>query len=196
MLRSCIQDIHNQSYKNIHHAINIAVDSEKEDYSCLYDDINSNVTVVYNWNSHQQINHFNAIEAVDYKQFDIFIKVDDDDIYKSNYVKNIVECFNDIDIVSSYISTQLNGYKIFKDVYDDLGANPEGSDYGMPMTLAFNKKALEIAKSVTNLDEYEDKLWRDAWTEAGLVHKLVKNDDEVIWYIHGANISTSKFLIE
>lgn len=203
MLRSCIQDIQNQSYPNIHHAINIAYNME-QDYSCMYDDIGCpcSIHIVYNLNSHQQINHINAIKAVDYesflsyKDFDLFIKIDDDDIYKKEYVRTIVEYFNthEVDIVSSKISTQLNGHNIHKEVYEDLGANPEGTNYAMPMTFAFNRKALDIILPIDRYDNYEDKLWRDDWTKAELIHEVIENDNNVIWYIHGANISTSSFL--
>lgn len=159
MLRSCIQDIHNQTYSNIFHSINIAYDI-KDDYSYLYNDIDKNLKVVYNKNSHQQINHINAIEAVQYKEFDLFIKIDDDDIYKKDYVKNIVDYFNthEVDIVSSKIHIMLNGHTLYEGLFDNLGANPEGSNYCMPMTFAFNRKALDIIMPINDLTSYEDKL--------------------------------------
>jgi len=196
MLRSCIQDINNQTYPNIHHAVNVAFDVKKQDYTSVIEDINSNLTVIYNKNAHQQINHMNAIKAVDYTDFDLFIKIDDDDIYKSDYVENVVQCFNKTkaDVSSSFINEQLNGHTIYRGSYDNLGNKPEHLDFHMPMTLAFNRKALELIIDLTDLYHYEDMMWRDEWTKAGLIHATALNQKSVIWYIHGANISTASFL--
>ena len=86
----------------------------------LYGDIDD--LLIFNYNTHQHINHLNAIKSVDYTKFDIFIKIDDDDIYKTDYVNNIVKRFKegDVDMVSSFVSTQLNGVKILKGNFDNL----------------------------------------------------------------------------
>jgi hypothetical protein len=88
MLRGTIADIKNQSYKNLFHSINIAFDpGDNTDYSILYDDL-ENVKIVYNENKHQHFNHINSIISVDFNNYDLFVKIDDDDIYKKEYVKS------------------------------------------------------------------------------------------------------------
>jgi len=195
MLRSCIQDIANQTY-SVHHVVNVAFDTEKQDYTSIIEDIGSNLTVVYNKNVHQQVNHMNAIKAVNYKDYDLFVKIDDDDIYKSDYVENIVQCFEETkaDVTSSFIADQLNGHTIYRGRYDNLGNKPEHTNFHMPMTFAFNRKALDLIIGLTDFYHYEDMMWRDEWTKAGLIHSTALNHESVIWYIHGKNISTANFL--
>lgn len=197
MLRSCIQDIANQTFKNAFHIINIAFDTEKIDYNCLLNDFDHQFGIVYNKNANQQINYINAIKSVpNYQDFDLFVKIDDDDIYKSNYIQTIVNYFdsNTVDIASTFISNQLNGHTIYRGHYDNLGNKPEHPDFHMPMTFAFNGMALDLITDITDFYHWEDMIWRDKWTEAGLIHGTVPNDENVIWYIHGKNISTFSFL--
>jgi hypothetical protein len=135
----------------------------------------------------------------DYQSYDLFIKMDDDDIYKSKYVENIVKVFEEnpeVDTVSTKIKWQLNGYDLYKGPYDNLGGNPNDSTYHMPNTFAFNKKALDCIISLTEKDVcgHDDMMWRVAWENAKLKHKAVKNDDDVIWNIHGKNTSVGGWL--
>jgi hypothetical protein len=65
----------------------------------------------------------------------------------------------------------------------------------MPMTLAFNKKALDLVMPIDNPPHNnDDMLWRRTWEAAGLIHKSVDNADQIIWHIHGKNASTANFL--
>jgi hypothetical protein len=149
-------DMKNQ-YKpdfEIYHSVNIVGDSIEylRNYDYLFDDlIDNNLIINFNKNSNQHENYIKAIiggiKTVKYEHFDVFIKIDDDDLYKRNYIRTIVDEFdldNTIDIVSSNINTQLNGCHIYRSIYTNLGANPPNYDFSMPMTFAFNKKALYL----------------------------------------------------
>jgi hypothetical protein len=142
-----------------------------------------------------------AIKAVeDYEDYDVFIKMDDDDVYKVDYVKNIVTFFEahpNVDIVSSEIAFQLNGTEVYLANAKSLGGNTD-VEYKMPMTFAFNKKALD---AIINLEQkdmfgFDDMIWRIIWKAYGLKHATIDNAEEVIWHIHGSNVSTSSFLKE
>lgn len=223
MTRQCILSSINQTYKNFTHSINITIDedSETKDYSLMFDDILKNdnrIIINHNANAHTHINNLTAITSVKkYFEYDLFIKMDNDDIYKSNYVKNIVDFFNnnnDIDIVSTKITTQLNGYDLYTVNYENLGdcADIEGDKYYMPMTYAFNRKALKIIVDLKpedvpkmylvdfniNLQKYnniyDDFIWRSIWKKIGLKHKQVNNNDEIIWNIHGNNLTVSDWI--
>ena len=66
------------------------------------------------------------------------------------------------------------------------------------MTYAFNKKALD---AIINLQEkdmfgFDDMVWRMIWKAYGLKHAVVSNAEEIIWHIHGNNVSTASFLKE
>lgn len=200
-LRGTILDILNQSYDNIVHSINLTSDKNKKNYldEIIFDDLVSDrVKIIYSKNLHQHYNHINAILGVEnYEDFDIFIKIDDDDIYKKNYVLNIVDFFNnnDVDMVSSKLKYQLNGDLIFVGDYHNLGANPKNCDFKMPFTFAFNKKSLELIKNLNYIYGFEDNMWRDSWCDKVKIMEI-DNTENVIWNIHGKNTSTSDFLIK
>ena len=215
MMRHCILNAMNQSYREFVHSVNITLDDDLKtrDLSVLFDDLlNPNLIVNHSsnqkgWNQNSSkcgLTHFNNMNAIrfvpNYKDYDIFVKMDDDDIYKKNYIENIVNQFvkyPDTDIVSSKISTQLNGYDLYKGSYDNLGGNPNKSTYHMPMTFAFNKRALEHCMSLTwnDVNGYDDMMWRTIWEIKGLKHVGINNDDQIIWHIHGKNTSTENFYI-
>lgn len=197
MLRSCIQDCQAQSYQDILHVINLTSDSNNQ-LPVIDDLIDEKTKVVRYANSHSHINNMNAIKWIpDCLNYDLFVKFDDDDIHKKDYVKNIVDHFikhPECDIVSTLISNQLNGTTVYPGTYDNLGGNPEGSNYHMPMSFAFNKKALLSIINLTDLYHHDDFIWRQKWQKDGLIHQTVDNQEQIIWYIHGKNISTANFL--
>lgn len=199
MLRQCVLSVKNQSVKDITHAINITSENPLDALTLINDLVTDDVIITKN--SHTHFNNMAAIKAVDdYEDYDVFIKMDDDDIYKADYVKNIVTFFEthpDIDIVSSEIQFQLNGTDVYLANAKDLGGNAD-VEYRMPMTYAFNKKALD---AIINLEEkdmfgFDDMIWRIIWKAYGLKHAVVDNAEEIIWHIHGKNVSTASFLKE
>lgn len=203
MLRGCVQDIATQSYENIFHSINITLDQRElnrhGDFKILIDDLKTDKnSFIFSLNQHQQVNHMKAIMSVkDYETYDIFVKIDDDDIYKKDYIKTIVDYFdnNEVDVLSSRMKYQLNGSLMRRGVYHNLGANPEGCDFKIPATFAFNLKALNLIKDIKSIYGFEDNMWRDMWCNNCKIAE-VDNTENIIWYIHGKNTSTSEFLIK
>jgi len=200
MLRQCVLSVKYQSIKEeVTHSVNIT--SEHPANSLLLIDDIAVSSVIVTKNSYTHFNNMAAIKAVDdYESYDLFIKMDDDDVYKKDYVQNIVTFFEnnpDVDIVSSEIKFQLNGTDVYIANAKDLGGNTD-VDYRMPMTYAFNKKALD---TIINLEEkdlfgYDDMTWRIIWKAYGLKHAAVDNAEKIIWHIHGKNVSTASFLKE
>jgi hypothetical protein len=201
MLRGCIFDIYNQNYDNIHHSINITYNEESDIkiISKLIDDINNeNISISFHKNKHQHFNYINSILQVNYNDYDIFVKIDDDDIFKRDYVKVIVDFFSknkDVDVISSKIKYQLNGSLFKEGDYNNLGGNPLNCDFKMPQTFAFNKKALNYILNLEKIYGFEDHMWRDVWCDNCNIYEI-DNTDNIIWNIHGQNISVSNFLIK
>lgn len=210
MLRYTLLDVLNQTHTDFTLALSLKIDDFQEVHnSVLIDDI-KDPRVVYT----EQINHkvcfthYNAMDTIksvpNYQDYDLFIKMDDDDIYKKDYVKNIVDFFKnnpDIDIASSKVGTQLNGFTVIKNKngYETLGRIAKEDSSNMPMTFAFNKKALDQIINLTREEigqDWEDMSWRRAWIKAGLVHKEINNIDQTIWNVHGKNTTTSNLLIQ
>lgn len=203
MLRQCMLGIKNQSYKNLVHSVNCV--GSKETLYPLVDDLLTDKVIFEDLNKNDLIhyNHLRAIRNVpNYKDYDVFVKVDDDDFYKKDYVKNIVKTFTknpEVDVVSTKIIYQLNGNKLIGNImlHDNLGGNPGGTDYCMPMTFAFNRRALDVLESITSIEvshNNDDLAWRYKWADAKIVHQEVDNCEEVIWHVHGKNTSTGSFL--
>ena len=66
----------------------------------------------------------------------------------------------------------------------------------MPTTFAFNLKALEMIQQISTHKIYgfEDNMWRDVWCNTCKVGEI-DNSENIIWHIHGKNVSTADFLI-
>lgn len=199
-LRTCILGVMNQSYEDYIHSVNITLDNtiKTKDYYEMFMDIsNLKLIINYNQNNHTHINALTAIKAVpDYMDYDIFVKMDDDDIYKQHYVKTIVECFENTgcDTCSSMIHVQLNGVNLNFGSYNNLGNSPQTEMYKMPMTYSFNRKALDVIINEKPSRTFDDMMWRDLWANAGLKHEIANNSGNVIWHVHGANVSVGNFL--
>jgi len=209
MLRPTILNTLNQSYPDFTYAIGLKLDNIHDNFNhkLLIDDI-VDARIVYSEgiNNKHCLSHFNNMNTIktveNYEGYDVFIKMDDDDIYKKDYVKNIVEFFEankDVDIVSSKIRAQLNNYTTTVHIaegFEGLGKVYETDDYKMPMTYAFNNKALKAIIDLT-IEEaegcFDDMIWRLKWRENNLKHAEVDNKDNIIWNIHGGNASTGNF---
>ena len=197
MLRQCVLSVKNQNVEDLTHSVNITSESPLAALT-LIDDLNDIVISITD-NNHTHFNNMTAIKAVDdYQDYDLFIKMDDDDVYKADYVKNIITFFeknSDVDVVSSEIKFQLNGTEVYLVNAKDLGGNID-VEYKMPMTYAFNKKALNAIINLEKKDMFgfDDMMWRLHWKAHGLKHASVDNSEDIIWHIHGKNVSTSSFL--
>ena len=197
MLRQCILSVKNQNVEDLTHSVNITSESPLAALT-LVDDLNDIIISITD-NNHTHFNNMTAIKAVDdYQDYDLFIKMDDDDVYKADYVKNIITFFeknSDVDVVSSEIKFQLNGTEVYLVNAKDLGGNID-VEYKMPMTYAFNKKALNAIINLEKKDMFgfDDMMWRLHWKAHGLKHASVDNSQEVVWHIHGKNVSTASFL--
>jgi hypothetical protein len=210
MLRYTLLDVLNQTHKDFTFALSLKIDDFQQVFNnVLIDDI-KDPRVVYT----EQINHkvcfthYNAMDTIksvpNYQDYDLFIKMDDDDIYKKDYIKNLVDFFKsnpDADIASSKVGTQLNGFTVIKNKngYTTLGRISKEDNSHMPMTFAFTKKALDQIINLTRKElgnDWEDVAWRKAWMKAGLIHKEIDNADQTIWNVHGKNTTTNNYLIK
>ncbi len=208
MLRYSLLDILNQSHTDFTYALSLKTDSEVNQWNkLLIDDIvDSRVVFSILQNNRTSVTHNNAIDTIKsvtgYSDYDLFIKKDDDDIFKKDYVKTVVEFFEanpDVDFTSSMIYHQLNGNRIFSNPngFSTLGRLFEEDLTEMPMTFAFNKRAFDLIANLPGdkiTGEYDDMIWRKVWYENKLIHKPIDNRTNIIWNIHGGNISTASFL--
>jgi cellulose synthase/poly-beta-1,6-N-acetylglucosamine synthase-like glycosyltransferase len=197
MLRQCILNIKNQSYTNFIHSISIMYDDESEvlNYQFLFDDIlDDRFIIQYKKNASTHTNSMSTVLQIP-QPYDIYIKIDDDDIYKKDYIKTIVEYFekNSCDILTSKISYLLNNYFLSRGVYKSLGGHFPNNNFLMPQTFAFSHKAFHILRNIKDDHNFEDLQWRNAWSIHGLKDDNVDNSQNIIWHIHGKNISVGNW---
>ncbi|WP_242221213.1 glycosyltransferase [Bacillus cereus group sp. BfR-BA-01380] len=195
MLRQCILNAKNQSYTNFTHSISIMYDDESEiaNYEILFDDIlDDRFIIQYNKNSSTHTNTMTTLSQCPVP-YDIYIKIDDDDIYKKDYVKTIIEYFetHKCDVLSSQVGYQLNNYFLSKGNYGSLGGHFPNNNFLMPATFAFSHKAYQVLLKIQDNNGYEDLQWRTAWSTCGLKDHNVDNSSNIIWHIHGKNISVA-----
>lgn len=213
MLRQCIHNAKNQTYKNFIHSIAIQGDKDT-DYKGMYDDIIDSRWVInyyqkpdLHWPRSIHENHKNALKQISYslyKDIDYVVKFDDDDIQKSIYLQeidNLIEENPDYNVFSFKLKNLLNNYHLETGDYRNLGGVPE--EYGMPMTLVFDKKALNSLlilneeKEDTLWAKYngaDDTIWANYWKDIGLKIKPCTATDNLIWHIHGNNVSTGEWV--
>jgi hypothetical protein len=208
-LYNCINNILNcQSYKNIQYVVGICLDNDSDKilYQKLLEDFikDPRLNVFYHPNLTQHDNYLYPIKSIDHNKYNLFIKIDDDDIYKSQYLDATIKSYSayQTDIISVTTKHQIDQRSIIQGSFDSVGGvwKPDvESDikFGMPFSYAFNNKALDIILKLTQeemnaIHPFEDPCWRTAWRKHGLKSYVVSNMDNAIYHLHNSNISSSQ----
>lgn len=205
-LYNTINNVLNQKYTNIVYSIGICVDNaqEKEQYKYLLNDFikDKRLKIFFHTNSDQHENYLYPIKSIEHANYNLFIKIDDDDIYKQSYISDVVAAYEtyNCDIVSSTTHCQINNDEIEKGEFKSIGEwQPDlKSDikFGMPCTYAFNNKALSILLNISkkewqSIHPFEDPCWRTKWREGNLKSYVINKSDSIIYNIHGKNTASS-----
>lgn len=211
-LYNTIQNILNQTYGNIQYNIGICVDSLNDvvDYKKLLKTFvrDKRLKLYFHPTLDQHSNYLYPIKKSNYDDFDLFVKIDDDDIYHKDYIEksvNNIQKYN-ADIISYKITTQINAHKIQSGIFDTSGPDTWKNDeiesikFGMPFTYVFNKKALKIildasTHTIYNIHPFEDPGWRTLWRKNKLKSKVIRSNIAV-YNIHGKNISCAHHLLK
>lgn len=205
MLRHAVLQMAAQSYPvdiavyiNSNEVIN---DIYSTDYSDLIkdisDQINQKIHVKYGKSYHQHINHFEAINLVNLNDYDLFLKIDDDDIYNLNYVKETVDDFIKNHWALSGIESNgtINGYQWKpNDTIKNMAMENSDLCCGMPGSWAFSREAIKAISTVDkNSPWFEDRLWKHHLEHhTDLKLSLRSNPNHSYHYnIHGKNTSTA-----
>ena len=205
-----INNILNQSYHNIEYCVNINLDNllDKELYSSILEDFTQDkrLKIIYNKNNDQQINYVRAINGFDHCDYDLFFKIDDDDIYRKDYIKKSIELFNSHSCdVMSYVSNININNNVLKDKpVTNIGnwAQDAKSEiqFGMPSSFVFNKKACDIIRNIDlktskKIHRFEDGAWKELWRKNQLKSTIIDDENLFIYNIHKNNVS-STFLLD
>lgn len=210
MLYNCIRGILNQTLTNFHYCVNICVDDDrdKSQYESLLKDFigHEKLTVIFSDRKSQHENYLKPILSQNRDKYNLFVKIDDDDIYAPTYLEKAVSLYKEknTDILSFGLNKIINGSDVHFGHYDSIGTWQPDLDsdikFGMPCTYIFNQSALNILVKLTSQDvaqihRFEDPAWRTAWREAGLTSSVVNDWDLATYHVHGKN-SSSTFMYE
>jgi len=186
MLRHCVMQMQHQTHP-VDHAIFVNGPGARPqlDYRPLLARIPMNpmsrLVAAFGPTSAQHAHARAALALVDLDDYDLFLKVDDDDVYEDDYVELCVRDFErrrwDFSGAPSV------GYIDDRDfsptlVWEDLGYDGEDLTLGvesfMPPTMAFSRKALDVVLAIEdNHTDWEDTQWRRAiYADHGLVKRM------------------------
>ena len=205
LLRHCVMQMRLQTYP-VMHGIFLNSDSgeiEDFDYTDLLSDIpfdDKHQIKLYGEKSRSQHqNHMLAIKQVpNWEDYDLFVKIDDDDIYRTHYIESIVESYktNKWDFSGTVANGVLNGNKwdltqTIEDLRDRTEPETAERPYIMPPTFAFSRKAIQLLMELDDIEGWEDPVWFDTLTRNPDITVHKREQSHFSLHIHGNNVSTS-----
>jgi hypothetical protein len=210
MLRHCIMQLQRQSYP-IDHAIYVnSLEEESASRTSLHygallhdlcNDTSSKILIKYGKSKTPHENYASALKMINIDDYDLFLKIDDDDIYFRSYVKDIVDDFvaNRWDHSGSYSCGLLNGYRWYPEkIQKNLGFGQVDLDLNLPESMpsssAFSRKAIRIILEVQETKNFEDIQWRRILAQTPNIVMALRNDRNFVYNIHGGNVSTATWL--
>jgi hypothetical protein len=211
MLRHCIMQLQRQTYPPDQAIYVNSPDDDTADctslrYDLLLDDLRAGaankIVIRYGRSQSYVENHLLALSLIDIGNYDLFLKIDDDDLYLRHYVEGVVSDFEARRWDHSGTVTRglLNGRRWREQhVQSDLGLAEIDLGLGvvpyMPPTLALSRKAIAaiIAASPEHW-QIEDVYWRRLLAQRRDLVGAVRTDRNFVYNIHGGNLSTGTLL--
>lgn len=193
-LRNCIFQMKSQTHLIDHYIY--ASNTPKS----IISDVATNVEFGPNLDQHS--NHIKALSMIDIEKYDLFFKIDDDDIYKPKYVNNSIEsyCQDKWEYSGGHSNGILLGNSYKKGLLTSLCIDPTVEEiknkvvFYMPSTLALTKKAVRKILELKEVDYYEDITWRNVLWNSGFKFRLRDTTQDYTYVVHGENISTAGWL--
>jgi hypothetical protein len=147
-------------------------------------------------------NHLRALTLIDIGDYDLFLKIDDDDLYLRRYVEEIVSDFEARRWDYSGTATRglLNGRRWREQhIQSDLGLAEIDLELGvipfMPPTFALSRKAVAVIIAASpEHRQIEDVYWRRLLARRRDLVGAVRTDRNFVYNIHGGNLSTGTWL--
>lgn len=204
-LRCCVLQIQQQTYP-VDHVIYInhpdAQDrADPYNYISLLNDLaphHGTLTIRYGRSGTQQFNHMQALELADLDRYELFLKIDDDDVYRRGYVQEVTADYlhNQWDFSGTHAQGIMDGSKWGpRNRCGHLGMEPEDISLGvpemMPSSYAFNHKAIDVISDIAaSIEKNEDILWRRQLTVDTNIKVHVREQSGMAYHLHGKNVST------
>jgi hypothetical protein len=207
-LRHCILQMRSQTYA-VDHAVYI---NGADNPGRLYDDLlGESLFLRFGPNMGMHDNYVRAIETAPYERYDLFCKIDDDDIYRLNYIEEVVADFgrDRWDYSGTHSDGRINGSRWLSDQpMTGVGLSDIDRTLGvkevMPPTMAFSRRGIECIRKLDTvpvpaelewtMQGNEDSVWVRTLVRLGL-RQSVRAQSNFTYHIHGTNISTGDWLI-
>ena len=207
-LYNTILGILNQTFQNFDYSVVINIDeaAQKQQYLKLLSPFlkDKRLKLFFSKNDAQHNNYLKPIREVSdsLNHYNLFIKIDDDDIYYPDYIEDIITEYkkHDADIISCIITQRINATVIESGLFESIGVwEPDTKSkvkFGMPFSYTFNRKALDIVLKLSSQDVqaihfFEDPAWRTKWRENKLKSHVIHKYDKAVYHIHGKNTSSA-----
>lgn len=210
MLRHCIMQMQRQSFP-LDHVIYVNSINEPgseyiaDNYSGLLEDLlegtQGSLKIGYGKTLSFHENYTAALSLANINNYDLFLKIDDDDIYRQNYVEDVVRDFvsRKWDYSGAVSAGLLVGHKWEPHcVLAGLGLGEMDRELKvpdlMPSTAAFSRKAIKAILSLEAVDGFEDVHWRRHLARRLEIVMAQREDKNFVYNVHGDNVSTGTWL--
>jgi hypothetical protein len=202
MLRHCVFQMQTQTYP-VDQAIFInAPDADSAlNYLPLISSIPINplskIVAKFSTSKSPYLNYISALNLVDLDNYDLFIKIDDDDIYAPSYVESCWQSFKERawDFSGSHSHGYIENDKFYPNsLVKSLGLNSDDISLGvqefMPPTMAFSRRAIEyiVAMEEDGIN-CEDVQWRKLLYGISTLKKHIRDDKDFIYNRHVRGVS-------
>ncbi len=148
----------------------------------------------YGPSMHQHFNHMNALRQADIEQYDLFLKIDDDDIYRVDYVERVVR---DRQATPHDVSAQHSRGAIFGiKWFPEFTKKGVGGKNGLPATLGFSRRGIREIMSLDGKTPYwEDRYWGEhIRNNTDLVRRIRPVAGTHHMVVHGENTTVGGWL--
>jgi len=210
MLRHCIMQMQRQT-RPIDHAIYInSPDIQTPNglslrYGILLDDLRADaagrIKIGYGPSLTSHGNYLSAIRLANVEDYDLFLKVDDDDVYLRDYAESVARDFmrRKWDYSGAASCGLLKGHRWKpKTMLRHIGLAQEDYDLGvpevMPSSTAFSRRAIRAVLELPDKQDFEDVLWRRHLAKTPGMVLSTRKDKSFIYNFHGENVSMGSWL--
>ena len=207
LLRHCILQMKAQTYPVDH---SVYLNGTRDDRALYEDLLGEHLLLRFGPRRDQHRNYLSAVHAAALDDYDLFCKIDDDDVYRADYIEGVVADFARYgwDYSGSHSEGWIRGAQWLSEAVIPGFDLPSEFDlelgvlYIMPPTAAFSRRAM---RCISGLDltsppaelrlgrAYEDVAWGRVIAQAGLATR-VRDSSRFTYHVHGGNLSTAHAL--
>ena len=176
---------------------------QQRDYRPLLRDIfhgsQRSLFVGYGPSAKQHDNHLAALRLVDTADYDLFLKIDDDDVYRRGYVESVVESYSEHNwnFSGEHSLGMINGVAWREQVVtENMGVEGSAKCLGLASTWAFSRRSIDIIISLPPHNTwFEDRYWKYTLEHDPQINSTRRANSGLYHQnIHGKNTSTAGWL--